>query len=49
MEDGKEVLQIEIFDKDDFGKDESEGYFELSLEEFRDQQQHDMWFDLEDK
>ena len=35
-----------MFDRDDFGKDDFEGRFELNLDQYRDQQTHDQWFDL---
>ena len=33
---GNEILRVEIYDKDDFGKDELEGQIELSLDAFKD-------------
>lgn len=47
VETGKEVLEILVYDKDDFGKDDFEGRCELTLEDFRDQGPHDLWLDLE--
>lgn len=44
---GKEILEVMLFDKDDFGKDDFEGRIELSLDAYKDQQTHDEWFDLQ--
>ena len=44
---GKEKLQVTIYDKDDFGSDDFEGQFTVSLDALKDQGQHDIWFDLE--
>lgn len=43
---GKELMEITVFDRDDFGTDDFEGRFEFDLEEFKDQAPHDLWFDL---
>jgi Ca2+-dependent lipid-binding protein len=43
---GKEVLDVQCFDHDDFGSDDFLGRFALSLDNYRDQQPHDEWFDL---
>lgn len=36
VETGKEILEVLVYDKDDFGKDDFEGRFELSLNEYVD-------------
>lgn len=33
---GRETLEIIMFDRDDFGKDDFEGRFELALDSYRD-------------
>ena len=38
---------VQAFDHDDFGSDDFLGRFALSLDRYRDQLQHDEWFDLE--
>lgn len=43
---GKEVMEITAFDKDNFGSDDFLGRFDLTLDNYRDQQAHDEWFDL---
>lgn len=47
VETGKEVLEILVYDKDDFGSDDFEGRCELTLDDFKDQAPHDIWLDLE--
>jgi Ca2+-dependent lipid-binding protein len=47
VESGTEVLECNVWDKDDFGKDDFLGKFSCNLENLRDQGQHDEWFDLE--
>jgi Ca2+-dependent lipid-binding protein len=47
VETGKEIMEITVFDRDDFGTDDFEGRFEFDLEEFKDQAPHDLWFDLQ--
>lgn len=44
---GKEVLEVIVYDRDDFGTDDFEGRFEVTLEDLRDQSPHDVWFDLQ--
>lgn len=36
VETGKEILEVLVYDKDDFGRDDFEGKFEVNLENFRD-------------
>lgn len=36
VESGKEILNVEVYDKDDFGSDDFEGWFALSLDELKD-------------
>ena len=36
VETGREVLEIEVYDKDDFGTDDFEGKCEISLEGLKD-------------
>ncbi len=43
---GKEVLEVRVYDHDDFGSDDFLGSFALPLDRYKDQQQHDEWFDL---
>ena len=38
---GKELLEVQAFDKDDFGSDDFLGQFSLKLDGYRDQQPHD--------
>lgn len=47
VETGKERLQVTIYDKDDFGSDDFEGQFTVSLDGLKDQGQHDVWYDLQ--
>ena len=47
VETGKEVMEITIFDRDDFGTDDFEGRCEFDLDPFKDQAPHDLWFDLD--
>ncbi len=47
VETGKEIMEVTVFDRDDFGSDDFEGRFEFDLEDFKDQSPHDLWFDLE--
>ena len=48
VETGKEVLEVIIYDRDDFARsDDFEGRFEVNMDELRDQAPHDVWFDLE--
>jgi len=44
---GKELLELSVFDKDDFGSDDFLGAFALKLDGYRDQQPHDEWFELQ--
>jgi hypothetical protein len=37
IETGKEILEVLVYDKDDFGKDDFEGRFEIPLDEYIDQ------------
>jgi Ca2+-dependent lipid-binding protein len=46
VESGKELLEVIAYDRDDFGKDDFLGRFTLTLDDYRDQQAHDEWFDL---
>jgi len=34
---GKEILEVIVYDRDDFGKDDFEGRFELTLGDYLDQ------------
>ena len=36
VETGKEILEVMVYDKDDFGKDDFEGRFELDLAGYLD-------------
>lgn len=36
VETGKEVMEISVYDRDDFGTDDFEGKLEFDLEEFKD-------------
>jgi Ca2+-dependent lipid-binding protein len=47
IETGKEGLEVLVYDKDDFGKDDFLGRCEFNLEKYIDQQPHDEWFNLE--
>ena len=47
VETGKERLVVTLYDKDDFGSDDFEGQFTVTLDNLKDQGQHDIWFDLE--
>lgn len=48
VETGKEILEVIVYDRDDFSKtDDFEGRFDVTLEELKDQAPHDVWFDLE--
>ena len=49
VETGKEVMEVEVFDKDDFGTDDFEGQFAFDLVDYADQAPHDEWFDLHGK
>jgi Ca2+-dependent lipid-binding protein len=50
VETGHEVVEVEVFDRDDFGKDDFEGGFTIRLDNsklgLQDQEQHDHWFQL---
>jgi len=43
----KEVLEIIVYDRDDFGTDDFEGRFDVTLDDLKDQSPHDVWFDLQ--
>ena len=47
VETGREVLEVLVYDKDDFGSDDFQGRITLRLDDYRDQISHDEWFDLE--
>ena len=47
VETGKELLEMLVYDKDDFGKDDFEGKCEVPMDGFKDQQPHDIWLDLQ--
>lgn len=47
VESGQEIIEGEVFDKDNFGSDDFEGSFQFSLRDYLDQAQHDVWFDLQ--
>lgn len=36
VETGKEMLTVDVYDKDDFGKDDYLGSFSLTLDHYRD-------------
>jgi Ca2+-dependent lipid-binding protein len=38
IETGKELLEVTVYDKDDFGSDDFQGKFTLALDQYRDQQ-----------
>lgn len=44
------MLEVEVYDRDDFGKDDFEGGFTIRLDDsslgLQDQEQHDKWFTL---
>lgn len=44
---GKEVLEVFVNSRSDFGSDGFLGHFQLSLDELKDQVQHDEWLELE--
>lgn len=46
VESGKEELEVIAYDRDDFGKDDFLGRFRITMDEYRDQQMHDEWFEL---
>lgn len=41
VETGKELMVVEIYDKDDFGTDDFEGRIEFDLDDYIDQAPHD--------
>ena len=43
---GREILDIKVFDFDEFGSDDFCGKFALDLNDFRDQLPHDNWYTL---
>jgi Ca2+-dependent lipid-binding protein len=47
VETGRESMEVTVYDKDDFGSDDFEGRFVLTLDNYRDQLSHDEWFELE--
>jgi Ca2+-dependent lipid-binding protein len=46
VDSGREDIDVTAFDKDDFGRDDFLGRCRLNLEDYRDQQLHDEWFEL---
>ena len=43
---GREILDVKVYDHDEFGSDDFCGKFSLDLNEFRDQLPHDNWYGL---
>ena len=37
VETGREELRVDVYDKDDFGSDDFEGWFSISLDNLKDQ------------